>query len=89
MADNNRKCLGCGESYYYCDYFGIPDWAYTYCCEQCWSWSFRAVQLLALGNKIGGLLEPHERALMRDASEESHYLDKVLEGILMPENEDS
>lgn len=84
MAVKNRKCLGCGEGYHCCSGWDMPEWAWTYCCEQCWSWSFRAVQLLALGAKIGAMLEPHEAALLKEATEESHYLDKVLEGILMP-----
>jgi hypothetical protein len=29
-------------------------------------------------------LQPHELALLKEATEESHYIEKVLEGILLP-----
>ncbi len=84
MAGKNRKCLGCGESYHCCSSCDMPEWGWTYCREECWAWSFRAVQLLALGVKIGALLETHELALLKEATNESHHLDKVLEGVLLP-----
>lgn len=63
----------------------MPEWAWTYCREECWAWSFRAVQLLALGDKIARLLDPSDLALLKVAAEEgSHFLDKVLEGAMLP-----
>ncbi len=83
-ANKNRKCLSCGEPYHCCGSCDMPEWAWTYCREECWAWSFRAVQLLALGDKIGRLLNSSDLALLKVATEESHFLDKVLEGAMLP-----
>lgn len=63
----------------------MPDWAWTYCTEECWSSSQKAIMCLALGDKLAGLLGYHEIALLKEGVEESsHYLDKILEGIKLP-----
>jgi hypothetical protein len=41
----------------------------------------KAMQCLALGDKLARLLEPHEIALLKEGiEEESHYLDRVRDG---------
>ncbi len=82
MAGKNRKCLLCGEPYHHCGTCDGADWAWTYCTEECWFSSPKAFACLALGNKLAGLLEPHELALLKAAvGEEPHYLDRVVDGL--------
>jgi hypothetical protein len=84
-ASKNRKCLLCGEPYHTCSSCGMPEWAWTYCTEECWFSSMKAMQCLALGDKLASLLEAHEMVLLKEAiSEESHYLDRILDGLLLP-----
>lgn len=81
MASTNRKCLLCGEPYHCCGSCDLPSWAWTYCCEECWSASFRGIACLALGAKLAQVLEPYELAILKEGiEEESHYLDKIVEG---------
>jgi hypothetical protein len=43
------------------------------------------MQCLALGDKLAKVLEPHEIALLKTAvEEESHYLDRILDGVKLP-----
>jgi hypothetical protein len=82
----NRKCMLCGEPYHMCSSCDLPgEWAWSYCTEQCWQSSHRAMQCLALGDKLAKVLEPHEIALLKTAvEEESHYLDRILDGVKLP-----
>lgn len=86
MASKNRVCLTCGVNFHECSSCGdTPGWGWTYCSSECWSSSQRAIMCLALGNKLAGLLEPHELAILKvGIDEEPHWLDKVLEGLLLP-----
>lgn len=84
-AVKNHKCLLCGEPYHCCGTCDMPSWAWNYCTEECWHSSHKAMACLALGDKIGRLLEQHEIALLRTAIEdESHYLDRILDGVKLP-----
>lgn len=84
-AGRHHKCLLCGEPYHVCSSCDVPQWMYTYCTEECWSSSHKGMTCLALGDKLARLLEPHELSLLMYAIEdESHYLDKILEGIRLP-----
>lgn len=81
----NRVCLLCGDPYHCCGSCDEPDWMWTYCSEECWSASFKGIACLALGSKLTQILEPHEIVmLIHGIEEESHYLDKILEGIRLP-----
>lgn len=63
----------------------MPSWGWTYCREECWSSSQKGMMCLALGDKLAGLLEYHELAILKEGIEDnSHYLDKILEGIRLP-----
>lgn len=85
MAEKNRKCLLCGELYHNCGTCDMPNWAWSYCSEECWSASHKALMCLALGHKLAKVLEPHELSLLKQGiEEESHYADKVLEGMRLP-----
>lgn len=85
MSSKSRRCLLCGEPYHNCGSCDMPEWAWTYCSEECWHSSHRAMQCLALGDKLAQLLEPHEITLLKAAIEkESHYLDRILDGVKLP-----
>jgi hypothetical protein len=58
---------------------------WSYCTEQCWQSSIKGMQCLAFGDKLARTLEPHEIVLLREAiEEESHYLDRILDGLRLP-----
>ncbi len=63
----------------------MPDWAWMYCTEECWSSSQKAMMCLALGDKLARVLEYYELAILKEGIEEnSHFLDKILEGMKLP-----
>jgi len=82
MASINSTCLTCGKKYHNCGSCGNPDYMDSYCCDECWSSSPRAIRLVALGEKIARLLEPYEVAMLRDAYESER--EKVMEGAGAP-----
>jgi len=85
MSARNHKCLLCGESYHVCSSCDVPSWMWTYCCEQCWAASQKGLMCLALGDRLARILEPHELSILKQGiEEESHFLDKILEGMQLP-----
>jgi hypothetical protein len=85
MTVKNYKCLLCGDSYHCCSSCDMPNWAWTYCTEECWHSSMKGMACLALGNKLAELLQPHEVALIKQAiEEEPHFLDRIATGLRLP-----